>query len=91
MDKISAINRHLEMKSELRHLNPPPFGHCVFALGLWDSPSLHQQMKDRSALLLRFTSLLIEVMILKESSPQLVTKLLGTEEYEKENNRGAIS
>ena len=32
MDKISAINRHLEMKSELRHLNPPPFGHCVFAL-----------------------------------------------------------
>ena len=53
--------------------------------------SLHQQMKDPSALLLRFTSLLLEVMILKESSPQLVTKLLGTEEYEKENNRSAIS
>ena len=49
--------------------------------------SLHQQMKDQSALLLRFTSLLHEVMILKEPSPQLVTKLLGTEEYEKENSR----
>ena len=28
-----------------------------------------------------------EVMILRESSPQLVTKLLGTEEYEKENSQ----
>ena len=48
---------------------------------------LYQSRSDRLALLLRFTSLLNEVMILKESSPQLVTKLLGTEEYEKENSR----
>ena len=44
-------------------------------------------MKDQNALLLRFTSLLHEVMIIKEPSPQLVTKLIGTEEYEKENSR----
>ena len=66
-------------------------GHIALRQYSMAISSLHQQMKDRSALLLRFTSLLLEVMILKESSPQLVTKLLGTEEYEKENNRGAIS
>ena len=34
-----------------------------------------------------FTSLLHEVMILKESSPHIVTNLLGIEGYEKENSR----
>ena len=48
---------------------------------------LYQSRSDRHALLLRFTSLLHEVMILKEPSPQLVTKLIGTEEYEKENSQ----
>ena len=45
-----------------------------------------QEVNFRNALLLRFASFLHEVMTLKEPSPQLVTKLLGTEEYEKENS-----
>ena len=65
-----------------KHCLPPTTNHQNES---W--PRLYHLLSDRLALLLRFTSLLNEVMILKEPSPQLVTKLLGTEEYEKENSR----